>query len=66
MSEVPSLIPVESGELHDYEVRYLDYRGCLQVHTVLQSKALRNALASFHRAVPRHGQIRRVRKVVPK
>jgi hypothetical protein len=66
MKDVPSLIGESNGALHDYEVRYLDYRGCLQVHVVRQSKAaFPNAIASFHRAVPQHGQIRRIRKVVP-
>ena len=64
MSEAPSLLPPENGDLHDFVVTYLANGGAERTHT-LKSKAAPNALASFARAVPRHGRILGIRKVVP-
>lgn len=69
MKDVPSLLPPDNGELHDYEVRYVmrsEMGAALCEHTVRQSKSLKNALASFARAVPRHGPIKGIKKVVAK
>lgn len=63
-----NLLPPENGELYDFEITYRDERvpfssAATETHVVKQSKSLKNALASFHRAVPRHGQIQRIRKL---
>lgn len=62
MKEIPSFLPVENGELHDFEVTYLDAKGVRQVYP-LQSKAAPNALRSFDRAVRDHGRILGLKKV---
>jgi hypothetical protein len=69
--KVAALIPISNGELHDYEVRYVDGRvpfssAAITTHTVRQSKSIKNALASFARAVPHHGAIKSIKKVVTK
>jgi hypothetical protein len=69
VNEVPSFIGDSNGALHDYEVDYINTYGPIKGlcrHTVRQSKSVKNALASFHRAIPRHGQIRKISKVVAK
>lgn len=67
--EVPSLIAESNGDLHDYEVRYADPQvpfssAAIATHVVRQSKSVKNALASFARAVPRHGAIKSIMRVV--
>lgn len=62
MSEAPSFLPPSNGELHEFEVVYLDMNGVRQSYR-LQSKQPRNALVSFDRAIKRHGRILKVRKV---
>jgi hypothetical protein len=71
VKEVPSLIDDSNVALHDYEVRYSEGRvpfssAATETHLVRQSKSLKNALVSFARAVPGHGPIKSIRKVVPK
>lgn len=63
MNEVPSLLPVDNGAVHPFVVRYVGADGREQTHPI-ESKSVRNALASFTRAVPRHGRILGIRKVV--
>jgi hypothetical protein len=69
MKDVPSLIPISNGALHDWEIIYADLTvpfssAATETHIVSQSKSIRNALASFNRAVPKHGPIKSIRKVV--
>lgn len=68
MSETPSLLPVENGELHDFEITYADPEVPFSTvatctHIVRGCKSIPNAMRSFDRAVPRHGIIRKVRKL---
>lgn len=67
--KVASFIPVENDELYDFEIVYADPRvpfsSCAtETYTAKQFKSMRNAVASFNRAVPDHGPIKSVRKVV--
>jgi hypothetical protein len=67
--EIPSFIPSSNGVLHDFEITYRDNSVpfssvATETHVVRASKSIKNALVSFHRAVPTHGPIKRIRKVV--
>lgn len=64
MTEPANFLPAHNGELHEFEVRYYDERVQIARHT-LTSKSVANALKSFDRAVPRHGRILGIKKVVP-
>lgn len=65
MSAIASFIPEYNGELHEFQIAYRDE--CFrEVSHVATCKSLSNALKSFERAVPRHGKIFSVRKVVVK
>jgi ribosomal 30S subunit maturation factor RimM len=65
MSQPADFLPPQNGELHEWEIQYVE----LQPHSAvvgfhrLHSKSAANALRSFDRTVPRHGKILKVRKV---
>lgn len=65
--QIPSLLPPENGELSTFEISYLAPRANAAIvkatHAIV-SKSPFNALASFHRAVPKHGRILAVKKVL--
>lgn len=64
--KVPAnFLPSNNGELHEFEIVYRDQRYHTAKH-VVTSKSPANALRSFAKAVPRHGKILKVRKMVAK
>ncbi len=64
MNEPANFLPELNGELRDFEIVYRDLTFHTARHTV-KSKSAINALKSFAKAVPWHGKIYKVRKVVP-
>lgn len=71
MKNPACFIHIQNGQVFDFEIVYSDSRvpfssAATETHVIRQSKSVKNALASFNRAVPRHGPIKAVRKVVAK
>lgn len=68
MKPPAQFIHIPNGELFDFEISYCDNRvpfssAATETYIVRQSKAVKNALQSFAKAVPGHGAIKRVRRV---
>lgn len=57
-------LPAHNGELHEFQIVYLNELFRKETSHTLTSKSVPNALKSFDRAVPRHGRILSIRKVV--